>query len=181
MPVAVQLYFDAATDAAVRVVWRRLAEEQIAPYLHTSANRPHLTMALYEQLAVEDSDAALAGLAREVAPVPLMFGHLGVFPAATDAVLFCAPISTPALRAIHEQVHARVDGFAQTPDERYAPGNWIPHGSLATHCPSARLTQALEVSLRLPLPLSGQVVAVGITYTSPARPYSTHRLQSGGA
>lgn len=179
MPFAVQLFFDAATDAALRRICRDLAESNIAPYLHTSANRPHLTVALYERLALAESDAALVALAAEVPPFAIAFAYLGVFPPSPEAVVFCAPRSTPRLRAAQAQIHDRLDRLAQGPDERYLPETWIPHCSVATHCPSERLLDALAVSLRLPLPLQGHIVEVGITHTSPARPYSNHPLQPG--
>ena len=179
MPFAVQLFFDAATDAALRRIWRDLAEGHIAPYLHMSANRPHLTVALYERLALAESDAALVALAAEVSPFAIAFAHLGVFPPSPEAVVFCAPRSTPRLRAVQAQVHDRLDRLAQGPDERYLPETWIPHCSVATHCPAERLVDALAVSLRLPLPFHGYIVEVGITQTSPARPCSSHPLQPG--
>jgi 2'-5' RNA ligase len=177
MPFAVQLFVDAATDAALRLIWRDLAEGNIAPYLHTSANRPHLTVALYERLALAESDAALVAVAAEVSPFAIAFAHLGVFPPSPEAVVFCAPPSTPRLRAVQARVHSLLDRLAHGADERYLPENWIPHCSLATHCPSERLVDALAVSLRLPLPLLGHIVEIGITQTSPARPYSSHPLQ----
>ena len=62
-------------------------------------------------------------------------------------------------------------------DERYMPENWIPHCSLATHCPVGRVLDAVAVCLRLSLPLDGRVAEVGVITTGPARPQFTYVLR----
>lgn len=59
MPYALQLYFDPGTDAMVRQLWCRFAEAGIARHLAESANRPHLTLAIYDDLDVAMAEREL--------------------------------------------------------------------------------------------------------------------------
>lgn len=177
MPFAVQLFFDATTDAAIRGIWRALADDDIAPYPHASANHPHLTVALYERLALAESDIELASFAAEAPPFPIDLAYVGLFPPEHEAVIFCAPIVTPHLLGMQAHLHTLLGSLAQGPDVRYVPASWVPHCSLATHCPPERLLDALAVCLRLSLPLHGRIAAIGVTQTSPARPQFVHALR----
>lgn len=176
MPYAVELFFDQATDTAIRRIWRILAQREIALYLYQSANRPHLTVALYDDLALTQTDATLAQFAAETPRLPLTLALLGVFPLAREAVVFTAPIVTSRLLALHARLHALLTPMAVRPDEQYIPERWVAHCSLATHCPPERVLDALTVSLGLPLPLDAWVEEVGVVQTSPARPQFSHRL-----
>jgi 2'-5' RNA ligase len=176
MPFAVQLFFDGETDTAIRRIWRELAEDNVAPYLHASANRPHLTLGIYEELELAESSAALGAFAAEEPSFPFAMRHIGSFPPTNEAVVFCAPVVTQRLIALHARIHALLGGIAAGPDERYLPGNWIPHCSLATHCPAERALDAVAVCLRLFSPIEGSVVAIGVIQTGPARPQFSHTL-----
>lgn len=177
MPYAVELFFDATTDTAIRHIWRRLAAGDLAPYLHTSANRPHLTVALYERLALAEGSAALAAFAAEEQAFPICLASLGLFPPASAAVVFAAPVVTLPLLAIQARIHTILGSFAQGADERYVPGNWVPHCSLATQCPPARALDSLAVCLHLALPIHGRIAEIGVMQTSPARPQFAYVLR----
>lgn len=162
MSYAVELFFERGTDKAVRRIWRMLAKRVIAPYLHNSANRPHLTVALYSDIDLAESEAALARFADETMAFPLTLAALGAFPPAREAVVFCAPIVTAHLLDVQTRIHMSLNAAASEPDQLYVPGNWSPHCSLATHCPPERVIDAFAVCLALPLPLDARVEEVGI-------------------
>jgi hypothetical protein len=48
MPFAVHLFFDANVEAVIKSAWKKLADTRMAPYMHQSANRPHFTLAIYQ-------------------------------------------------------------------------------------------------------------------------------------
>jgi 2'-5' RNA ligase superfamily protein len=148
MPFAIELFFDAATDAAVRRVWAALAEQGIAPYLHESAAQPHISLAVYEGLDVSG---------------------WGVFPGASESAVFAAPVVTSDLLAVHDEACALLASVAREPAAYYLPGRWVPHCSLAVHFPEEPTDRAIAVCHQLPLPLGGHIEAIGAAETRPTR------------
>lgn len=84
MPHAILLYFDPATQAAIRAVWKELADTQIAPYLYESPNRPHIKLAIFEGLNLPEAETRLKTLAAETPALPLDFKQVGIFPNQAD-------------------------------------------------------------------------------------------------
>ena len=80
MPFAVHLFFDTDTEVIIKSAWRKLADTEVAPYMHVSANRPHLTLAIYQHLNLTESEQQLRGLAATRNPLAVIFQHLGIFP-----------------------------------------------------------------------------------------------------
>ncbi len=180
MAFAVELYFDAASEAAVRAVWRELAEREIVCYLHESENRPHVSLAAYEQLRLAECERALRRFANETAPFPLTLSHLGVFPIAhegQEAVVFAAPTVTRHLLDLHEEMHRLLGLLGRSPWAYYLPGAWVPHCTLAFRLPARLVPDALAVCRRLALPLACQVEAIGVSETGRAKPLFAHGLR----
>ena len=180
MAFAVELYFDTTSEAAVRAIWRELAERGIARSLHESENRPHVSLAVYEQLQLVECERALRRFADETAPFPLTLSDLGVFPIAhedQEAVVFAAPTVTRHLLDLHEEMHRLLGPLGRSPWAYYLPGAWTPHCTLAFRLPARLVPDALAVCRRLALPLDCRVEAIGVNETGPAKPLFAHRLR----
>lgn len=185
MPFAIELFFDGATEAAIRGIWKELAEREIAPYLHESGNRPHVTLAIYEQLGFAECERKLTMFAEQVSPFALALVHLGLFrPAQPQPVVFCAPAVTRRLLAIHAQVHDLLQGTGIAPVAGYLPDQWVPHCTLAVRFPGSLLCSALECSQQLALPMECHIEEIGVAEVrrmqSPAKHLVFYRLGGGG-
>ena len=179
MPYAIELFVDAAAEAAVREIWSALAERRIAPYLHESPSRPHVSVGVYGALDLDAAAASLRSFAAATAPLPFTLASWGLFPSASEPVVFAAPVVTVALLALHERACQQLASVARGPSAYYLPGQWTPHCSLAVHFPPERALDALEVCRALPLPLSGRFEAIGAIETGPARPLFTYPFALG--
>lgn len=179
MPYALQLYFDPGTDAMVRQLWCRFAEAGIARHLAESANRPHLTLAIYDDLDVAMAERELLLFVPTLATFPVTFAHVGVFihPA---AVVFLAPVVTSGLLELHRATHERFAGIGNGVHQFYLPGRWVPHCTVALHLAPQTLPLASEVVQEVPLPTTGTVTEVGIVRVSPTAPLGTVRLGALG-
>jgi len=165
----IEAFFDPATDAAIRAVWRALGERGIASPGDDPVARPHLTLGVYGALDLNNAAAPLAALAAGPV-VPLTFASLGLFPpSAREAIVFAAPIVTAELLALHLRVRERLAGCAADPAPYYAPGRFVPHCTLTQGCPPTRIAEVLGVCRSLPLPLTGQIAAFGLVVTDPLR------------
>jgi RimJ/RimL family protein N-acetyltransferase len=166
---AIHLFFDPFTENAIRLVWRELAESKIAPYLHHSNNRPHLTLSIYRSLDLPEARQRLAKLADSQARLPLSFQYHGIFPG-SDPTTFLGPRVTAPLLELHANVCHLLDDLGDLPEfNYYRPGYWIPHCALAMEFDGSRLEEAWRIAQHLKLPLQGEICEIGLTEMRPVR------------
>lgn len=139
-----ELLCSAGLDAEVRSTWERLAEAglpSLARNIHPT-NRPHLTLA-----AVDDFppgvEHRLAELFDAALPVPVTLERVVVLDGSAPLVWLVRP--TPALTSLHAAVW---DVLAEADGHRpwHAPGQWVPHLSLALRFRNADLRLARAVA-----------------------------------
>lgn len=176
MSVAVPLYFDPKTEAAITAVWRELAESGVAPHMYTSGNRPHITLSIYRDLPRDACHRLLSDLAAAQQPLPVTFSHLGVF-THPDPVVFLAPTISPALFDLHARVDGLLDVIGDLPAPYYLPGNWVPHCTLAVEMPAKNIPAAVAIAQKLPLPLTGILTDICLLEFPPLRHVFTLPLQ----
>ncbi len=165
---AVHAFFDERTESVIRSVWKGLSDSGLAPYLHQSANRPHLTLAIYGQLDGTAGELRLRRLADSSPSLPVTFSSLGMFTTPMAAV-FLAPVVNAALLALHGQVHRQFAEIMSEPDPYYQPGKWVPHCALALELDKITAVKVLEEAMRMPLPLTGEITELGVIQARPVR------------
>lgn len=181
MAYAIELFFDSATETAVRRIWAELAGRGVAPYMHDSPNRPHVSLAVYDTLDITKAAAVLESFAAKTAPLPFTLASWGLFPVSPEPVVFAAPVVTATLLALQERACEVLTSAGRGPSPHYLPGQWTPHCSLAVHFPPEHVLEAIDVCRSLPLPLAGRLEAIGAIETRPARPLFTYPFAAGGA
>lgn len=175
MPFAVHLFFDTNTEAVVKLAWKRLADTGIAPYMHYSGNRPHLSLAIYENLDLTACEQELESFAAGRDPLPVIFQYVGIFPT-TLATVFLGPTVTAGLLELHAQIHEVLRTVGSDPSPYYLPGKWIPHCTLALELEPRLIAQALDIGLQTSLPLSGQITEIGVIEFRPVKHLFGFRL-----
>jgi 2'-5' RNA ligase len=156
---SVELLPDAGIEAAIRAEWERLIEAGLPSAGRHSgfSNRPHLTLAVRDQLDAPQV-AGLAGLAAAL-PLPLELDGILLFGGAERVILARHVVVTAALR----EFHAAVAEWLGPPEPRYAStasDHWSPHVTLARRIDAAQLSDALRaVDVR---PLRGAATALRI-------------------
>jgi 2'-5' RNA ligase len=168
MPVAIEFFLDEPSAAVVRQIWKEIAEAGISSYLHTSGIRPHLTLAVGKGIDELGVEALLREWATETAPLDVTFAGLGLTPS-ENANVFLTAIVTADLLALHAALHARVAGLVDSSWQRYHPGRWVPHCTLAERVPGDLLGRTLEVVRRAPLPLDARLVEIAVVEFGPLR------------
>ncbi len=168
MPFAVHLFFDAKTEAIIKSAWRKLADTGIASYMYQSANRPHLSLAIYQQVNLKGCEHLLKSFAAARNPLPVDFQHFGIF-STTPAAVFLASTVTSSLLELHLQIHEILHSICTDSNPYYLPGKWVPHCTLALDLEPRWITQALDIGLQLSLPLSGEITEIGVIEFRPVR------------
>ena len=165
---AIHAFFDDQTEAAIKSVWKELEDRGVAPYLYQSANRPHLTLAIYDTLDLQTGEQRLHDLAVTTPPLPLAFPNLGMFTTPSAAV-FLAPLVDVPLLELHSRLHQVFLDITSGADEYYLPGKWVPHCALALELDKATAIKVVEIAMHIPLPLVGQVTELGVIDARPVR------------
>jgi hypothetical protein len=167
MPYAVHLFFDDHTDRTIRVIWQEMTDSGVAPYLGNSGNRPHISLALCDELDPGDCERRLKDFAARFKPMPVSFQTIGIFP---NTTVFTGPVVTQELLTLQREVDELLDGCCKWPEfDYYRPGKWIPHCTLAMEFEAGRLNDVLEISSHLKLPLNGQIVGLGVIEFRPVK------------
>lgn len=178
MHLVVELFFDRATEAAVRAVWRTLAEETaIEP--PADGARPHISVTVYGELDIAGFRAALAAFAAERPTPEVRLESWGAF-AVAERVVFLAPVVTRDLLALHEDFQERFASFG-APGPYYRPGGWIPHCTLAAGFPAEFLPRVAGACHRAVRPVRGRIESISLVEYAPRREHFAFALGRSGA
>ncbi len=166
MTYSIGVYFDHKTEVEIRRIWQVLAENQIADYLHLSNNRPHLTLAIFEDLDLEKTSDILCKLADEFQVLDVSFQSVGIFPYST---VFLAPLVSHELLNYQQELHEKLAPFSTLPEIPYfLPGQWVPHCSMAIDFETEKWVEAVQKILEeVRLPINGKITELGLTSFRP--------------
>lgn len=137
MALAVCLLFDARSDRRVRELWSRV-EDAGVPTLATHTHRrhhPHLSYAVLRSWDLDRVQEALHALPA-AEPFTLSFHGTLAFPRGRAAL---APAITPDVGVRHCRTVTALEATGAELHRHYRVGQWVPHVSVATRAPGARL------------------------------------------
>jgi 2'-5' RNA ligase len=155
MPFGTALLFDPETDAIVSRMWEDLSQAGVTSSMLALDYPPHITLAASEQLDVAKLTRDVQAWMRTLVRFAVTLPNLGVFP--NEGVVYLGVIVTEPFRKIHEALSVSWDGAAENTWEHYAKEKWVPHCTLAHGLSTAKIREAIGISLRTPLPLIGTV------------------------
>lgn len=143
MGLAIELYFDAEAEQAVRQLRQRLTDNGVPPTLDLLGDRPHISLA-----GLPDHDAApvipIVEALATIAPFDLKLDGIGLFPT-TEGVLFLAPTPTSALLDAHQRLYSALTHAHIAINPYYTPGSWIPHCTIASDLTPDELLHAVAI------------------------------------
>ncbi|TCL74286.1 2'-5' RNA ligase superfamily protein [Hydrogenispora ethanolica] len=176
MPFAIELFFDSEFERLVRGVWEQYARAGITAYLYESDARPHITLAVFDDLRLEECQSYLDRFVKQTRFFPLEFSHLGVFHSEKN-VVFLGPTVTPELLAMHRNFHELFTPFIEHEWESYHGGRWVPHCTLGMDIPRAKIPEAVALAMAIPLPLECRIAEVGLIEFRPVRNLCRYKLE----
>lgn len=144
MVQTVELVLDEASEELVRAQWQALAAAALPSQArHTGAtNRPHVTLAVAEELPAELEPALRQAVA--ALPLPVRLGALVCF-GGRRRVLARLVVADRALLDLHAAV-AEVVAGCPGPSPLTEPGRWTPHVTLARGLLPEQVGAALAVT-----------------------------------
>ena len=130
MAFAVVLYFDASTEKKILESQKRLENAGIAPVKQKTTLRPHITLAIFENMECADCECKLREIVHNLQIETIEFISLGIF-LNPDKVLYLSPIPSSALMKVHRLVHKALTIHTSGSWTIYEPGKWVPHCTIA--------------------------------------------------
>lgn len=156
------LFFDNDTETRIRRFWSILRTRGISSPLLRSGGKPHLTLAIWEEL---DTDLILKDLmdfAGSHSAFPVTFSSIATFGVESGAV-FLGPVITPWLISVHSRIYRTFNDLCESSEGLYRPECWVPHCSLVLGLDPSAVAGALDTCLEIVhLPIRGWVKEIGI-------------------
>ena len=168
MPYGVMLYFDVQTEKTISNIWQSLAKHDLSSSMLDAGIRPHLTLAIYEDLDCRPCENELVKITSNTPSPSIMFSNLGLF-TNPEPVIFAAPLVTKELLDFHNELHLRLSGDGKAPWELYKPGKWVPHCSLALGYKMENEAKIIRLCQEMPLPMKVQAVQMGVVNFKPVK------------
>jgi 2'-5' RNA ligase len=138
MAYAVSLLFNAEMADVVSARWQRLADAGLSRSMIDLGYQPHLTLAVYDELAVEAASAALDRVFDNADRMPVTLTGFSTF-GADSGVCYAALASSPDLMRLHATIVAAI---GETCRPHYQTRHWTPHCTLATGMTDVEIDRA---------------------------------------
>ena len=162
MQYAIEMYFDPETEGKLMALARRAAEEGLSTKFLDYKNRPHLTLACFNDV---DEDACIRKLQQFAGthrPLPAYLGSVGMFN--DTRAIFASPIMNAPMYQFQRELHESMAEFDGKGWEWYQPDRWVPHCTvvIARDDGEEAFLKASELVLREFRKIAGKFTAVGL-------------------
>jgi 2'-5' RNA ligase len=168
MPYGVMLYFDDQTEKTILNIWQSLAENNLSSGMLDAGIRPHITLAIYEELDCRSCENVLTKITTKTASLPIQFTHLGIF-TNPEPVVFASPLVTKELLDFHKDLQARLANEGKNPWELYIPGQWVPHCTLSLGYKIENQAEIIRICQTMSLPMDVRAVQLGVVNFKPVK------------
>ena len=168
MSYVIELLFNPEAEAAIRDLWRRIADAGYPSSQDADGYCPHLTLAVSDAPAfdVAGCQARLAGFARGWDPFPIQLNHLGLFQT-IENVVFLGVVPSQTLLDLHQAAFGLCQRLATDWRGYYAPSQWTPHVTLAFDLTPEQALGILALAWDMSLPIQAHARALQLVEVTP--------------
>jgi 2'-5' RNA ligase len=171
MAYAISLWFEKDGEDSIRAIWKELHDQGQTSFLWEGAFRPHVTLAIYEELNIDAFKSSLLHLTSKTAPFEITLPSVGLFSSppgelsVSGNAIFLSVTPTKALLDFHFQIHQLLSEYGKNPRPYYLPNRWNPHSTLARNISSKSIPIIVDTCQYVPLPIRPIVDRIGIIDT----------------
>ena len=151
----IMAYLDQETEERVNQLRDGMREARITDY----GMRPHVTLATHTEIEIAEFKKAMKKYFHGESVVPLFFPSLGMF--LDSGTLYAAPTKNEILNRFHQRYHERFKSYVD-PKSLYAPGQWVPHCTIASHLTHEKLVEAFDYSVKDLKPFHAKLESVAL-------------------
>ncbi|MEN8208584.1 MAG: 2'-5' RNA ligase family protein [Candidatus Fermentibacteria bacterium] len=156
------LFLDSETESTIRRAWSILRTRGLSSPLLRSGGKPHLTLAIWEDIEPDSILDDLSDFAKTHRVFPVTFSSIATFGPESGTV-FLGPVFTPPLIIVHDQLYRIFREVKDSSAAYYRPGSWLPHCSLTLGLQPEELPEAINVCMDIiHLPIKGWIKEIGL-------------------
>ncbi|MGI1657485.1 MAG: 2'-5' RNA ligase family protein [Desulfitobacterium sp.] len=179
MKYAVNLYFNKQAENEIRDIWKELSALDSGKCMACDNGRPHITLAIYDNLSLDMAQERIQELAEEITSFKLRLLQIGIFPHNKGAI-FLTPNLIDELFYIHRQLHQIFQDYEEQGSDYYKPQAWYPHCTLSLETPLADIPEVLGHILKIFSPIDVTIESIGIVSLDPIEYLFETTLKKGG-
>lgn len=166
MKLALNLYFDQEAERKIIGIWNRLANLKAGKCMSCSNGRPHITLAIYEDVDSSFFNEKIKVVAEKIQPFKLKFLQIGIFPNNKGAI-FLTPNLTNELFKTHSISYEEFGELAEKCWDHYKPQSWHPHCTLSLETPITFIPKVIEEILKDFQPIDVTIESIGMVSLEP--------------
>ena len=162
MRYAIELYFDTRIEERIMSMAKKVAENNLSTKFLEWKTRPHVTLAVFNDVDEERCAQLLERFAKNHKAFPAFLDSVGMFN--DTKTIFLSPTMTRSMYDLHSELYALMNEFDSQGWEWYQPDGWVPHCTIALTSEDEENTfyQASNLILREFEKLEGLYNSVGL-------------------
>jgi hypothetical protein len=146
MPFGVTMFIDPESEKAIQAIWESLAQKGISSFMLDNNVRPHITVAVYDELEIDLFLRKFNDFIKELSPISFSLSSIGAFLNPRGTV-FLAPTVTHRLMNIHSRFHEFFHDLEHSLSEFSLPGRWFPHFTLAGEIEEKKIPEVVRIGM----------------------------------
>lgn len=166
MGYVVELYFDRDAEERILRLWDVYTECNITSLLPSIGSRPHISLAVFNDVAPDILTEVVAAFAQQTGPLEAGLAAVASFPG-PEGVLFLVPTVSRKLVELHEHFHRRLEAAGLQAHPYYRPGRWVPHCTIASDLTGDEMKTAFELARESQVFGSAKLISIGIVRFRP--------------
>lgn len=170
----ISVYFDEKTDAALRRMMIKIAENCGNDYMLRGNVPPHMTISAFEGGNEELVIDCLGEFAEQLKKSEVYLASAGCFP----GVIFLSAVLNAYLHDISVGIHRILNDQKDIQISRfYQPFQWMPHITLGKKLTQNEMQEAFRILYSEIQMMKGQIVKIGLARTNPYHNLKEWELQ----
>lgn len=129
MKYAIEMYFDKETESKIMNLAQKVADNNLSTKFLEWKTRPHVTMAVFDDIDENKCIDLLKDFAKDVNIIPAFLDSVAMFN--DKKVVFLNPTMTKSMYQLHADLHEKLKEIDAQSWKWYKPDGWVPHCTIA--------------------------------------------------
>lgn len=156
----VVLLFDDDSTKLIRNIWYNISSVGLSSFLIENDDLPHISLGICNNIDCDQAQDHLLQYIAFIEPFNITLNHIGIFPG--TGVVFYGINMTSHIINLHMQFTDLFNEIAEGPYEKYLPGQWIPHVTLAYDLPPDQISKTIAIVQKTELPITCRVEKIAL-------------------
>lgn len=162
MTYAIEMYFDKETEDKIMSLAHKVAENNLSTKFLEWKTRPHITLAVFNDVDENKCIDLLNEFVKEVNVIPAFLDSVAMFN--DTKTIFLNPTMTKSMYQLQADLHEKLKEFDTKGWEWYLPDGWVPHCTIALNGEDQEeiFYKTSQLILREFKKIEGQYTSIGL-------------------